>query len=101
MPLKRRVTETLPAVSHRKADDEEALFARLHALARDPILRYDCAVQGADREFAVILSEPDGGGCLSAWWGSADSIAGELEKWLEDKVPKARAQDSRQNTDLP
>jgi len=92
MPLKRKVVmETLPAVSHRKADDEEALFARLHALASDPFIKYDCAVQGADGEFAVILSEPDDGGCLSAWWGSADSIASELQKWLEYKGEKRRA----------
>jgi len=83
MPLIRRIMEPLAAVSKKEEQSEEALFLRLQDVAGAHV--YGCTVQGADREFIVILSDPESGKELCAWSGSADAVLLEFQHWLEHR----------------
>jgi hypothetical protein len=81
--------EPLAAVSKKEERDEDTLFLRLQDAADPQRDVYACTVQGADNEFIVVLSDPESGGELCAWSGSADAIIVEFQQWLERKAAGA------------
>ena len=89
MPLIRKLMEPLAAVSKKEERDEDTLFLRLQDVAAAQQDVYACTVQGADREFIVVLSDLESGNQLCAWSGSADAILVEFRHWLERRAAEA------------
>jgi len=83
MPLTPKLTEPLIAFSRRDERAENEFFLRLQDMASEPHPDYNCAVQGSDGGFIVILSDPGSGRDVSAWSGSADGIAIDFRNWLQ------------------
>jgi hypothetical protein len=81
--------EPVGAVSKKEERDEDTLFLRLQDVADLQRDVYACTVQGADREFIVVLSDPDSGNELCAWSGSADAILVEFRHWLERRAAES------------
>jgi hypothetical protein len=83
MPLKLKSTQPLIDLSRRDAGAENALFLRLQDVAGEWHSDYNCAVQGSNGGFIVILSDPGSGKDVSAWSGSGDGIVIDFRAWLQ------------------
>jgi hypothetical protein len=81
--------EPVGAVSKKEERDEDTLFLRLQDVAGSQRDVYACTVQGANREFIVVLSDPGSGNELCAWSGSPEAILVEFRQWLERKAADA------------